>query len=433
MRIINYDEEENKFFKCYHHYIDTSKVKYKINSDFLTFNCWNASECEREMMVSFFPMIPLLEQNVKFDEADYILYAHPYARVEDMSPSVIRDLEYIAKNRKPNAEIIVVGKAANAEKLLNNSIPNITFYESHYAEALGKRFDFDIKDEHYVYDSKTGYLNIWPVNGCLKQCSFCRRCYMNIPFESISLEEIKKKLDYIKENNPELMKCVNLRAENLTEYGIDIYGEPKLHELIDLIDSYDEVEEIGSAIGLAISEINDDILNSLCKSQKIFFLPLNLEVGSNRLLKLINKGHTREQAIRIFKKLREAHPDIYIDTTVMIGFPTETLTDIYELAELIKETEPNFLLCNFVGIQKKSPLAKLQPLNRALKEYHQKFLLQLLKNQERNIPLELCYEKVLNRKKRSDFRKDQERRKFYEDFSLYTVPTKDLVLARTRK
>ena len=58
---------------------------------------------------------------------------------------------------------------------------------------------------------------------------------MNIPFESLSLETIKAELDFIKETNPELMKWVDLRAENLTEYGIDIYGEQRLHELIDLI------------------------------------------------------------------------------------------------------------------------------------------------------------------------------------------------------
>ncbi|MCI9233739.1 MAG: radical SAM protein [Bacilli bacterium] len=430
MRIINYVEEETKFLKCNNSFVEPSKVKYKINSDWVTFNCWNASECEREMMVSFFPMIPLLEQNVTFNEADYIIYAHPYARVEDMSPCVIKDLEHIAKMRKPDAEIIVVGKAANAEKLLNNSIPNITFYESHYTEALGKRFGFDIKDEHFVFDSDTGNLNIWPVNGCLKQCSFCRRCYMNIPFESISLEEIKRELDYIKKTNPEMMRCVNLRAENLTEYGIDIYGEPRLHELIDLIDSYDEVEEIASNIGLAIGEINDDVLNSLCKTKKVKFLPLNLEVGSNRLLSLINKGHTREQAIQIYKRLREAHPDIHLTTTVMIGFPMETLIDIYELAELIGETEPNFVLCNFVGIQPKSPLASLPPLTRSLKEYHQKFLLQLLKSQERSIPLEISYEKVLKTNKRSDLREAQDRREFYEEYSLYTIPTKRLVLTK---
>ncbi len=53
-----------------------------------------------------------------------------------------------------------------------------------------------------------------------------------------------------------------------------------------------------------------------------------------------------------------------------------------------------------------------------------KFLLQLLKNQERNIPLEISYEKVLKRNKHYDLRKAQRRREFYKEFSLYTVPTK---------
>ena len=77
---------------------------------------------------------------------------------------------------------------------------------------------------------------------------------MNIKFESIPLEVIKENLDFIKEVAPEKMKHISLRAENLTEYGIDIYGEQKLDELLNLINSYDEVEMFSFPIGLAIGE-----------------------------------------------------------------------------------------------------------------------------------------------------------------------------------
>lgn len=129
------------------------------------------------------------------------------------------------------------------------------------------------------------------------------------------------------------MTTICLRAENLTEYGIDIYGKQRLQDLIKLIDSYEEVKYILLfPIGLSICEITDEILDAICNIKKIVpNIALNLEVGSNRLLKLIEKNHTRERAIHIFKELRKAHPNTYISTSIMIGFPTETLTDIYDV------------------------------------------------------------------------------------------------------
>ena len=102
-------------------------------------------ECYREQMVSYYPMMPLLYDTVPMEEADYILYMHPYARCEDLSQNVIEEIQYIDDRRKAGAEIVVVGKAANAEKLLNGSIKNITFWGDHFTEKLGKKFELDIK------------------------------------------------------------------------------------------------------------------------------------------------------------------------------------------------------------------------------------------------------------------------------------------------
>lgn len=406
------------------------EVKYKINADFLQFNCINAAECYRELMVSFFPMLPLLGQTVELDEADYILYAHPYARSEDMSPSVIADLEYIAQKRKENAEIIVVGKAANVEPLLNGSISNITFYESHYTEALGKRFDMDIRDHYLVYDTnpKRTKLNMWPVNGCLRKCKFCRRTYMNIPFESVSLKKIKADLDHIKNTTPELLECIDLRAENLTEYGIDIYGKPMLHKLIDLLDSYDEIKRISITIGLAIPEITDEILETLCKCKKFFKININPEVGSNRLLEVIGKDITREKTIHIIKELRKAHSDLYIESVIMIGFPTETLLDIYELADLIEQTQIDSILCNFVEIAPKCLLTDLPPLSENLKKYHSELLINLLKKQKRSRSLDIIYGAVPPKGKRSTYRFNQRAAYMMEQYSLLCLHRKHLYL-----
>ena len=359
-------------------YVSYDRSRFKINADFIHSN--NIQECYREQMVSFIPMLPLLEDEVRIEEADYILYSHAFASCEDMSHVVLSELEYINKIRKPGAEIIVVGKAANVEPLLNGSIQNITFWMSHFTEKLGQKFGLDIKEEYFVWDDQEKHLAIWPVDGCLQKCKFCRRSYMHIPFESLKLETIKQNLDFIRDTEPDKLNCISLRAENLTEYGIDIYGEQCLEKVIDLIDSYEEVKTIKFPIGMCIGEITSKILDSLCSSKKVKMISLNLEAGTDRLLNLIGKKHTVADAIHVYDKLRETHPQLKIYTTVMLGLPTEQMTDVIDLAKLIGRAQPDRVLCNYYIRAPRQPLASLPQISDSLREYHLKILLNELSN-----------------------------------------------------
>lgn len=412
-------KRKTKDMRIYHKYADPKDVKYKINADWLKQNA--AQDCYREIMVSFLPMVPLLEDTVQFEDADYILYAHPYARCEDASDAVLRQLKFIAENRKKGAQILVVGKAANAEKLLNGSIENITFWHDYYAEELGKKFGFNIKDQYIVYNDywydhaklhpdKKGQLNIWPVNGCNQKCKFCRRSYMYIPFEIIPLEEIKEKLDWYQENYPERMEYVSLRAENLTEY-------PWLAELIDLLDSYPEIKKIEIPIGMAIGGITKKILRAICRCDKIVEIGLNPETANDRLLKVIGKQHTKKWAMYVFRKIRKAHPDIRIESTIMIGLPTETIEDIYELADFLGKIQLDYIHCNYYIDNPRQPLSKFPQISETLREYHLKILIkQLMANPvtDWSRPFEVQYYAIVRRNSRKYVRL-QEKNK-YRDF-----------------
>ena len=397
---------------------DVKSLKHKIYVWPMIKNL--SDECERERFVSYYQMAPMIPDTVSsFEEADYIIYGHPYARVEDFTDDVLLEIEAINMLRKEGSELIIVGKATNIKPYIEGKYDNITYVPSHFTEYLGKRFEYDMKEQYFVIDDtkeneKT--LNMWPVDGCLNKCAFCRRTYMHIPFESLSLDYIKEKLDWYKANHPEEMEIFQIRAENLTEYGIDIYGKPMLHKLIDLVDSYDEIKELRLPIGMNIGEINDDILESLCKSKKLKVIGLNLEAGSNRLLKLINKSHTREDAIRIYKTLRQYHPMLFITSTIMIGLPTEGLEDILELGNLINEVEPNYVLSNYYGFSPKHPIAKYPQVNDKVREQHQDFLLKVLKSKtDRFAFLEVDYEAPFKKNKRSHERKKREIEKDNEE------------------
>lgn len=415
-----------KFMGVAHEYANPEEVKVKINADWLRLNA--KEDCYREKMVSFLPMLPLLEKTVPLDKADYILYAHSYARCEDVSEIVLKQLKWIDQYRKKSAEIIVVGKAANAEKLLNGSIRNITFWHSHYTEKLGEKFGFDIKDEYFVYDDctydykyvkgKKGQLNIWPVNGCNRHCKFCRRSYMYIPFEYLPMEEIKEKLDWYKENHPEQMEFVSLRAENLTEY-------PWLVELIELLDSYSEIKHIEIPIGMAICGITKEILKAICRCDKIEEIGLNPEAGTDRMLQVIGKEHTRKWALYVFWQIRKAHPDIRIESTIMIGLPTETIKDIYQLADFLAKAKPNYIHCNYYTDNPGQPLSKLPQISESLREEHLKILQKQLEEKLSSECTMQCWQIV--EKDTKKYIELQEENKYYDfpkHFAEYKIYSK---------
>lgn len=103
-------------------------------------------------MVHYLPMVPLLKENTPIEEADYILYMHPYARLHEFSKIILTQLNDIIKRRKPTAEIIIVGKATNIKKYLPENIPNLTFYDTRFTQKLGKRFQLNIEEQYFAYD-----------------------------------------------------------------------------------------------------------------------------------------------------------------------------------------------------------------------------------------------------------------------------------------
>lgn len=391
------------------------KHDYKINSEWLRLNL--SEECQRDICVSYFPLLPLLNEQVPLEEADYIIYGHFYARFHNFQEVVKEQIEELIERRKTGAKIIIVGKACNIKPYLDPNIPDIIYYESRYASKLGEFFNVPIKDEYFVYDKVNNQLSMWPVDGCLNKCKFCRRSYMHIPFESLSLDYIKENLDWYKENCPEKMKEVLIRAENLTQYGLDIYGYQALPQLLELIYSYPEIETIYFPIGLNIGEMNDEIINTICNSPKKLKIAMNIETASNRLLNLIGKPHTKEQIINVFSRIKKAQPDCMFFTNVMLGLPTEEIVDIFELAELIDMIEiDDIYILRYVMDEKQSlTIYPKMPIN--IYEYHLQLLISLLRKNRRR-DLQVTCENVWGKKRRSYIRKemrlDQKQRYYYE-------------------
>ena len=105
---------------------------------------------------------------------------------------------------------------------------------------------------------------------------------------------------------------------------------------------------------------------------------MNIEAGTNRLLKVINKKHTIERAKEVAFALREANPKIMLYTTVMYGLPTETLEDIYALPDVLTDIYFDSVYINQYINNEGQDLAKLPQLPSKLVRYHLVRLMYLL-------------------------------------------------------
>ena len=178
------------------------------------------------------------------------------------------------------------------------------------------------------------YLKI--AEGCNKHCTYCiipkvRGEYRSVPMELLLDEARQLAVKGIKE--------LILVAQETTLYGMDLYGEKKLPELLD------RLCEIEGLIWIRImycypEEITQELIDVMKRQPKIcHYLDIPIQSGSDRILKLMGRRTDTAQIEALVDHLREEIPDICIRTTFITGFPTETEEDFTETMEFINRME----------------------------------------------------------------------------------------------
>ena len=178
------------------------------------------------------------------------------------------------------------------------------------------------------------YLKI--AEGCNKHCTYCiipkvRGEYRSVPMELL-LDEARQLAD-------KGIKELILVAQETTLYGMDLYGEKKLPELLD------RLCEIEGLIWIRImycypEEITQELIDVMKRQPKIcHYLDIPIQSGSDRILKLMGRRTDTAQIEALVDHLREEIPDICIRTTFITGFPTETEEDFTETMEFINRME----------------------------------------------------------------------------------------------
>ena len=180
--------------------------------------------------------------------------------------------------------------------------------------------------------SHYAYLKI--AEGCNRYCSYCAIPLITGKFTSRRKEEILAEVKWLVEQG---VKEFNIIAQDLSSYGLDIYGEHKLGELLDEMAQIEGVKWIRIHYTYP-TDFPYDILPIMAKHPNICrYMDIALQHCSDNMLKLMRRRITRKEQDELITRIRKEVPGICIRTTLLVGHPGETEEDFAELCEWVKE------------------------------------------------------------------------------------------------
>ena len=220
---------------------------------------------------------------------------------------------------------------------LEKDIPEVDgFYGTRDLPELLKNFQAKYRNELLgerviTTDSHYAYLKI--SEGCDRPCSFCAIPIMRGKHRSKSIEDLVTETKNLVKNG---VREVMVIAQDSTYYGLDLYGERKLPDLLKRLSDIEGLDWIRvhyaypSGFPLEIIKVMRDREN-ICN-----YLDIPLQHGSSEILKLMRRGITREKTDALIKDIRDINPEISIRTTLIAGHPGEKDSHFKEMYDFVE-------------------------------------------------------------------------------------------------
>lgn len=208
------------------------------------------------------------------------------------------------------------------------------------SEELGVRIGNDYGLTPRMLSGKPwmAYLSI--SDGCFNRCAFCAIPLIRGNLKSRPMEEVVNEAKRLAEEG---VKELTLVAQDCTRYLFDVDGKPHLSELLKELDQIDGIEWI-RILYMYPDEMQDDLIDTIAHSKHILpYFDIPTQHGSNAVLKRMRRKTSREEILARVEKIRKEIPDAVLRTTLITGFPEETLSEHEETVSLVKKIRWNHL------------------------------------------------------------------------------------------
>jgi tRNA-2-methylthio-N6-dimethylallyladenosine synthase len=186
----------------------------------------------------------------------------------------------------------------------------------------------------YRADSVKAYVTI--MYGCNNFCSYCIVPYTRGREKSRPAEEINEEVAGLAAAG---YKEVMLLGQNVNSYGRGLDSDINFAKLLEQLDEIVGIARIRYMTSHP-RDFTDELIETIASSSKIcehFHLPI--QSGSNRILKLMNRGYSREKFIELTEKIRKRIPESSITTDIIVGFPGETEDDFQDTLDLVEQVK----------------------------------------------------------------------------------------------
>ncbi|QDU93669.1 30S ribosomal protein S12 methylthiotransferase RimO [Lignipirellula cremea] len=213
-----------------------------------------------------------------------------------------------------------------ADRLLGNLEEQRSVFKPAPIRALPDRDRLRITPRHF------SYLKI--SEGCDRLCTFCAIPKMRGKHATKPMEEILAEARQLADSGVRELIIV---AQDTTYYGMDLYGEPRLTELLAELDKVDGLDWIRLMYFYPMY-IDDRLIETIASSRRILpYLDMPLQHINNTMLRRMSRRVSREETESLLVKLRSGIPNLTMRTTFITGFPGETDAQFEELVDFVAE------------------------------------------------------------------------------------------------
>lgn len=280
-------------------------------------------------------------------EAD-ILLINTCGFIESAKDEGIKTILEFAEYKKNKLKYLIVTGCLvqRYEKELTKEIPEVDLFISiqdydKLWDKISSLLDKNSDNEQLSYKNRvltTGdtmaYLKI--AEGCSNYCTYCAIPYIQGKYTSRAYEDI---LDEANKLVKKGIKELVVIAQDTTKYGIDLYGKPRLAELLKDLEKIDGLKWIRFLYSYPES-IDDELIKVVKNSHKIcHYFDLPIQHIGDEILKKMNRKSDGLSIKKLIAKLRTEIPDVILRTTLIVGFPGETEEQFQELCDFVKESK----------------------------------------------------------------------------------------------